>query len=126
MPARGAENENSFVMDIRLPARFEVSALIRRAQAEGGFAVVLHKGDLEAGTILVVVCENGTKARAYERMPQPDGSRHWILSRSQDTEKSNEFSEYLVRRGQQDADLWIVELDIANGERLIGLAPPAA
>jgi len=33
-----------------------------------------------------------------------------------------EFSEYLARRRRQDDDLWIVELDIADGERFIGLA----
>ncbi|MEO5586279.1 MAG: DUF1491 family protein, partial [Novosphingobium sp.] len=35
-----------------------------------------------------------------------------------------EFSEYLERRKYQDPDLWIVELDIANAERFIGLPPP--
>ena len=38
-----------------------------------------------------------------------------------DSLNKQEFSDYLVRRGRQDDDLWIVELDIAQGERLIGL-----
>ena len=32
-----------------------------------------------------------------------------------------ELDEWLTRRGSQDPDLWIVELDIANGERFIGI-----
>jgi hypothetical protein len=55
-----------------------------------------------------------------------DGTRNWHLSKQQDPEKPEEFSEYLGRRASQDSDTWIVELDIANGERLIGLPPPLA
>jgi hypothetical protein len=56
-------------------------------------------------------------------MPQLDGSRKWTLSKVQDAENPHEFSEYCERRKRQDGDLWIVELDIENGERFIGLPP---
>jgi hypothetical protein len=108
-------------VDTRLPAHIEVSGLIRAVDAAGGFATVIAKGEREAGTILVVCCENGADARAYERMPHPDGSRTWTQTRRQDTENTAEFSEYLTRRAKQDDDLWIVELDIADAERFIGL-----
>lgn len=107
-------------MDARLPAHLEVAALIRRVQAEGGFAAVLGKGEPEAGTILVVITENGVNSRVYERMPQLDGSRKWSCSKSQDPENKAIFDEYLERRKRQDPDLWIVELDIARAERFIG------
>lgn len=110
-------------MEPRLAAHIEVSALVRRCQAEGGFAAVLHKGEAEAGTLLIVIVENGRNARVYERMPQPDGSRAWHCSKRQLAENPQDFVDYLDRRGRQDDDLWIVELDIANGERLIGLPP---
>ncbi len=110
-------------MEARLPAHIEVSALIRRTQAQGGFAAVLKKGESEAGTILVVLAENGANSRAYERMPQLDGSRQWHCAKRHDVEKPEEFQEYLDRRRRQDPDLWIVELDIAHGEQLIGLPP---
>jgi hypothetical protein len=113
-------------MDSRLPAHLEVSALVRLTEAEGGFAAVLAKGEREAGTILVVLTENGANSRVYERMPQLDGSREWQCARVQDTENKEEFQDYLNRRKAQDRDLWIVELDIANGERLIGVEPPPA
>lgn len=106
-------------MDARLPAHLEVAALLREVQANGGFATVLRKGERDAGTILVVLCENGAQQRLYERMPQLDGTRAWICSKAEDIEKPGEFSEYLERRGRQDGDVWIVELDIADGERFI-------
>lgn len=111
-------------MDARLPAHIEVSGLIRQAEAAGGFGAVLHKGEREAGTILVVIAENGRNSRAYERMPQLDGTRAWHCAARQDSGNPSIFEEYLEKRGKQDRDLWIVELDIADGERFIGLNPP--
>jgi len=113
-------------MDVRLPAHLEVSSLIRQVEAAGGFGTVIRKGEREAGTILVVLTQNGRNSRAYERMPQMDGTRAWHCSVNQDIENPTEFDAYLDRRANQDPDLWIVELDIALGERFIGLEPPEA
>lgn len=108
-------------MDDRLPAHFEINGLIRAVQAEGGFATVLATGEKHAGTIMIICCENGTKLRAYERMPQLDGSRAWTLSQAEASDKKHEFAEFCARRQKQDPDLWMIELDIANPERFIGL-----
>jgi hypothetical protein len=110
-------------MDERLPAHVEISGLVRAVDAAGGFATVIEKGERDAGTIMVICCQNGTNARLYERMPQLDGSRKWTLSRVQDPENAQEFSDYYQRRKRQDGDLWVIELDVANGERFIGLTP---
>ena len=109
-------------MEPRLPARLEVQALLRQVQAAGGFATVLAKGEVDAGTILVVTCENGSNSNLYERMPGLDGQRLWHCVKRSDPENPLEFQDYIDRRRRQDGDLWIVELDIANGERFIGLA----
>ncbi|MCW1382269.1 DUF1491 family protein [Novosphingobium sp. KCTC 2891] len=103
----------------RLPAAVEASALIRRAQAGGGFAMVLKKGDPDGGTILIVLLDNQGLGRLYERMPQLDGSRKWSCSKEQDIENKSDFEDYLARRGKQDPDLWIIELTVAEGERFI-------
>lgn len=107
----------------RLPAHIEVAGLIRRTQAEGGFATVLRRGEDDAGTLLVVLTLGGRNGRAFERMPLPDGTRGWHCSRVQDAENPMEFEEWLDRRKRQDSDLWLVELDLAGGERLLGLDP---
>jgi hypothetical protein len=108
-------------MEARLPAHLEVAALIRRTQADGGFATVLQKGEREAGTIMIVLCKSGTSSRIYERMPQPDGTRIWHAVREQTADNKDEFNQYIARRAAQDRDMWIIELDSAQGERLIGL-----
>ena len=106
-------------MDERIPAHLEISGWIRAVQAEGGFATVLAKGERDAGTILVICCENGGEATLYERMPQLDGSRQFVVTKEQDTEKPLEFQDYWQRRRAQDDDLWVIELDIADAERFI-------
>ena len=103
----------------RLPAHIEVGGLIRRAQAEGGFATVLQRGESDAGTILILTLERGKNAALWERMPQLDGSRPYSVSRRQEPEKPDEFVEFIERRRRQDPDCWIVELDIVNAGRFI-------
>ena len=106
-------------MEARLPAHIEVSGLIRAVEQAGGFATVIATGERDAGTLLVVCCAKGGPATAYERMPQPDGTRAWTVSRSQGIENPKEFWDYLDRRKEQDGDLWIVELGVPDAERFI-------
>lgn len=109
--------------DSRLPAHLEISALIRLIETQGGFATILAKGERDAGTILLVTLDNGKSAQLYERMPQIDGSRRWSVIRKQDTENPSEFNDYLARRQRQDGDIWILEADIADGQRFIESLP---
>ena len=106
-------------MDARLPTHIEVTGLIRAMEAAGGFGTVIAKGERDAGTLLVICCQNGANARAFERMPQMDGSRAWTVSREQDPESPFDFSEWTMRRRSQDSDLWIVELDGAEAEQVL-------
>ena len=104
----------------RLPARLEVTALIRQVAAEGGFGTVIARGEPDAGTILLVMRGSSTNPTLWERMPQLDGTRRWTLNRTQEPENKQEFEDYLTRRASQDGDVWIVELDIPNPERFVG------
>ena len=110
-------------MTPRLPAHLEIGALIRLAEAQGGSGMVLSKGERDAGTILLVIMCRGQDAELYERMPQLDGSRSFVRTKSQDTEKPFEFTEYLDRRSQQDPDIWILEVDVDAKERFIAELP---
>lgn len=103
----------------RIPAALEVSGLIRLVEASGGFAMVLRKGEPDSGTILAVILDNKGLAQAFERLPQPDGTRRWSSAKRQNPERGEEFEQFLARRMAQDPDLWVIELTIADGERLI-------
>ena len=106
---------------MRVPANLEVSSLIRLAETNGCSAMVLSKGERDAGTILIVTMYRGGDARLYERMPQLDGTRSFVQTKEQDPENPVEFNDYVSRRQNQDPDSWIIELDIANPQQFIDL-----
>lgn len=110
-------------MSSRLPAHLEIGALIRLAESQGGSGMVLAKGERDAGTILLVIMCRGKDAELYERMPQLDGSRAFVRTKSQDIEKPSDFTEYLNRRHRQDPDIWILEVDIDATERFVADLP---
>lgn len=110
-------------MDARLPAHVEVSGLIRTVESAGGFAMVLQKGERDAGTILVLTTQNGRNTRLWERMPQLDGSRKFSCTREQDDENPREIDEYVGKRRRSDPDCWVIELDIENAERFVAPGP---
>lgn len=107
----------------RLPTALEAAALIRLAEAKGGFGMIVHRGEPNSGTILIVILDNQgfgqSNAQAFERLPRLDGTRGWTCSKMQDAKNKPEFEQYLTRRVAQDRDLWIVELTIAEGEQFI-------
>lgn len=103
----------------RLPAHVEVSAILRLAESQGGYATVLGRGERDAGTILIVTLCRGERAALYERMPGLDGSRSFVSSKTEDSEKKQDFSAYLERRRHQDPDIWLIEVDIADPARFI-------
>jgi hypothetical protein len=103
-------------MSERLASSVLVSALLRRAQDEGGNGAVLAKGDPTAGAIAVILAQKGRKACFLERLLGPDGRYSWDESR-QNIENEEEFSAFLARHRKYDPDLWILELDIASAER---------
>lgn len=105
----------------RLTSQFRVSALQKLAEAEGGFAAVLSKGDQLSGAILLVGLINGRDPVIYERHPKLDGSFSWHQVTQQIGGNEIETTKYWKSRVKRDPDLWVLELDVASKERLDGL-----
>jgi hypothetical protein len=97
----------------RLPSSLLVSGLIGMAEAEGGFAAVLAKGDASAGSVIVILAERGADAHLYERILQPTGLYAWLSA----TRNSNEVPDLVAKRRRFDPDLWVLELDVPSRER---------
>jgi hypothetical protein len=100
----------------RLASKLLVNALVRRVNAEGGSAMVLARGDAEAGGILVLALERGANPHFYERGLGRSGTPELIeAGPSAATDES--ATDYWRRRRSRDPDLWVVELDIADAQR---------
>jgi hypothetical protein len=104
-------------MEARIAASVLATALIRRAEGEGGFGAVLAKGDATAGSILVILLERGANPRLFERLLQPDGRYSWQESGSQRIDNPAEVPGFIARRRRFDPDSWVLELDVASAER---------
>ncbi len=97
----------------RLPAHLVVGALLRRVNDAGGFAVVRARGDADAGAILVLL---ERESRLLERAIGLDGTDVLVVS-GPAADSAESPDEYWQRRRSRDPDLWVVALDIADGER---------
>lgn len=104
-------------MTPRLSSAMLVGALIRRVQAEGGYATVLAKGEAGGGAIILACAEKGRVSGLFERILDVGGSYIWAPCGPRDSTDPDEMSQYLERRRSRDPDIWIVELDIADAER---------
>lgn len=101
----------------RLTSRMLTSALVRRAANEGGFAVVMRKGDEVAGSILLICLEKGQETGLFERIPDFAGGYRLAPCGPKKDDGPGGVAQYIERRVKSDPDIWVIELDIPEAER---------
>jgi hypothetical protein len=101
----------------RLATNLVVGALLRQVHAAGGSAMVLARGEAEAGGILVLLLDRGANPRFVESGIGPDGMSGLIPAGPRDFPEESAIAAYWQRRRERDPDLWVVELDVAGAER---------
>jgi hypothetical protein len=95
-----------------------VSALIRRAEQEGAFAVVARKGDARAGAVLVKVLNTGAgSVHLYSEATRMDGQQIWMQPARSTEER--ELDGYIDRAIRVDPDLWVVEIEDRQGRHFL-------
>ena len=102
----------------RLASHVEVAAFIKLANAGGDFATIIRKGDPTSGAILLIGLIRGQNPIVFDRFPSFEGPSIWERAGSEDTDTEEKISQYCARRASRDPDLWILELDVAEPERL--------
>ena len=100
-------------MTPRLTSAIQVSALLRRVAAQGGFGAVLAKGDETAGALALVVRERGIE-RVLTRTMAPSGGYQWTEAAGGES-----IPAWSQRARARDPDLWIIELDIPDAARFV-------
>lgn len=95
-----------------------VAALIRRAELAGAFAVVARKGDARAGSVLVkAVNRRAGTVRLYAEATRGDGERVWMQPVASEVEA--DLDAYAARAARIDPDLWVVEIEDAEGRHFL-------
>jgi hypothetical protein len=114
---------------MRVTTELFVSALVRRAFIEGGFAAIMRKGAAEAGAVFVIARGRDGQVRLFGPAPQtsyetgkPEERRFAPLLSDRDETLVNERLEREIRF---DPDVWIVELETAGpAEALLEVTTP--
>ncbi len=105
--------------DARLPAGLEVGGLLRRAEAEGGNGMVIHKGDERRGALTLLVSRRGVHVACLERTLSIAGEYAWRAVGPAANSAPHEVSEWARKRLRMDGDEWQIELDIPSAERFV-------
>ena len=94
-----------------------VYALIRRAQLAGAYATVLRRGDARGGAVLVKTVNRKTgDANLYAQAVGGQGETLWMQPLSG---PEADLEAYLKRAAGRDPDIWVVEIEDADGARFL-------
>lgn len=103
---------------MRLSTDVWASALIRRAELAGAFAVVVRKGDAQAGAVLVKIYNPLTRqAVLYASAVRGEGETVWMQPLPDKPE--SDLDAYVARARGRDPDLWVVEIEDRQGRHFL-------
>ena len=103
---------------LRLDTDIWVYALVRRANLGGASAVIARKGDARGGAVLVKLFNPRTReATLLTEAMRGDGERIWM--RPVPSSDEAEIDKYVERSARIDPDLWVVEIEDAEGRHFL-------
>ena len=115
---------------MRLKAEIWVKAYLRRCNSQGADAVLVRRGDGDAGAIYIKVSRLDGTAVLYG--PAPAGldearqDRRWQACLKGEAAFESDADAYLARQIDFDPDIWIVAVEDRQGRHFLDdwLAPP--
>lgn len=96
-----------------------VDALRWRAEREGASVFVLHKGDGDAGAVLVKTVDGERLARLYVPVRDMEGERVWSQPLGSLPLEEARADAYIARRREDDPDIWAVEIIDRQGRHFL-------
>lgn len=105
----------------RLKTEFRVSAQLRRAQNEGGFGVVVRRGDPDAGAVAVKLYQGPGAVKLFIQSRDLDGKPIWRepFEEESGAEIEAKIDRWLEKEVAIDRDLWIVEIEDREGRTFL-------
>lgn len=101
--------------DGRLSTELWVQAHLRRCNAEGLFAAVLHKGDLWGGAVIVKLNLLDGTFKVLSQTRDMDGTVAWLAAQKGALLTEADATSYIERQVKRDPDLWVVEIEDRQG-----------
>jgi hypothetical protein len=97
--------------DDRLPTELWIMAHLRRVMSEGRAATIVHRGDADAGGVLLKLYLGPEGCRLLNRVSDAEGRLAWMAALQGKTVTETEADAYIARQRQRDSDLWVVEIE---------------
>jgi hypothetical protein len=111
------------VSGMRIRSEIWVKAYLRRCEVAGVPAVVVRRGDDQAGAIYLSINRLDGTVSLYG--PAPAGletggtERRFVICLSGDRVAGQEADRYLSREAEFDSDFWVVEIEDRQGRHLL-------
>jgi hypothetical protein len=108
---------------MRLKSELWVKAYLRRCRVEGADAVLVRRGDTDAGAIYIKVARLDGTAALYGPAPagldQAREERRWQPCLDHAPAPEAEADTYLARQIDFDPDIWIVAVEDRQGRHFL-------
>ncbi len=98
----------------RLKAEFWVSAQVHRCDQEFIPIVVLHKGDPDAGAILLKLNRMSEGCQVLSQVRTVNGASAWMRGTGETYVSEQNADAYIKRQRLRDPDLWALEIEDPN------------
>ena len=95
----------------RLRTGLWVAAAALRAGQQGVFALVIRRGDEEAGGVLAVLRDHGGRFSVLSQTRDAEGRQAWLRGTGAEAVDEETANAYVARQTARDPDLWVVEFD---------------
>lgn len=95
----------------RLRSDIVARALLRQCGQDGRSAVMLKRGDADAGGILVVLLGREGQAVVLSQTRTADGEAAWLKSSGETPLSAEKTQAFIERQLRYDPDLWVLEVD---------------
>jgi GMP synthase (glutamine-hydrolysing) len=99
----------------RLATGLWVQAQLRTCDLAAIPAMVRHRGDPEAGSVIVVHNRLGLGAIAFTRVTLEGGGAGWLRATGPAPVAESETEAYIARAIDRDPDTWVIEIEDKDG-----------
>ena len=94
-----------------LKAGIWVSAQIRMCDANFIPAVVVRKGDPDAGSVLLKLNRLAAGVEVFSQVRTADGIRAWMCATGDTPVKESSADDYITKQLKFDPDIWVLEIE---------------
>ena len=99
----------------RLKAKLWVHAAIRRCTVLAIPAVVVAKGDEDAGAVLVKLNRGAAGCEVFTQVRDGTGEAAWMRATGSGPVAEDKADAYIRRQRDIDSDLWVLEVEDREG-----------